>query len=568
MKIDLIKGAEALASISQGQLNGDEALRLLIQAGKADDVYSEIPGTQYADNVAQEIEDAYGISESEFRKDVVKAPTGEDDYRRFLRVEDQEIDRAVEIARDQRNKLLVEQLLAKKVRPEEGAVDFDPDYNTDLKGGFAPTSQSYVPGQTDRQRQLAAQLIAAEEARRNPYMEKVNDIRAKVRFEQALRANAIGERTGEIAEVILPGANAQYGQYRPEAVKVTIPEALLAASGSGESTTYVDKYTGEPLAQPYIVQDAPKFSLVDDFIDRKTGEISPRSFSPQVNIGVALDRLNDAAEKVKGDKLKKRITDKEIFKEYAQYLVNEARKGNVRLRTYDENANKPVNYRGDLKKIQIEDILTTLKLGPQEQKELGYALGQIAKAEGTYRPVPKGINADYVDEAAGKAGNRRLELQRLDSKDKAPSGFRIPAKMRDQFPEADSSAVGGVKARLAGIGQGAQQALLPGDNKRARFNNTGETDPEKIRDYLEGLARSRNSTTSQEGNIKIAQDVARRAAEANTARAERMDAIIRSLPPNALKENIDGVVVRGKGKMNEPPRYLFSQERQDRYRRL
>ena len=140
--------------------------------------------------------------------------------------------------------------------------------------------------------------------------------------------------------------------------------------------------------------------------------------------------------------------------------------------------------------------------------------------------------------------------------------------MRDQFPEADSSAVGGVKARLAGIGQGAQQALLPGDNKRARFNNTGETDPGKIRDYLEELARSRNTTTPQERNIKIAQDVAKRAAEANTARAERMDAIIRSLPPNALKENIDGVVVRGKGKMNKPPRYLFSQERQDRYRRL
>lgn len=586
-KIDLLRAAQRLAAVSKGKISADNALKelirtglgddvpayrdgalkLLTQAGKADDLYNEIPGTQFSDNVAQEIADTYGQSENEFRT-YMNADTGEDDYRRFLRVEDEELNRAVEVARDQRNKILAEQLLAKKVRPEEGRQNFDKDYNTNIDESFASTSQAYVPEEKSRQRELAAKLIAAEEARRNPYMEKVNDIRAKVRYEQALRANAVGERTGEIAEVILPGVTSQYGQYRPEAVKVTIPQALLAASGSGEDTTYVDKYTGEPLAQPYTVQDAPKYSLVDDFIDRMTGEIGPRSFSPQVNIGVALDRLNDAAEKIKGDKLKKRITDKELFKEYAQYLVNEARRGNVTLRTYSENAGKPVNYRGDLRKIQIEDILTTLNLGPQEQKELGYALGQIAKAENTYRPVPKGINEDYVDEAAGIAGNRRLELQRLDSKDKAPAGFRIPTKMRDQFPEADSAAKGGVKARLAGIGQGAQQALLPGDNKRARFNNTGETDPGKIREYLEELARSRNSTTSQEGNIKIAQDVARRAAEANTARAERMDAIIRSLPPNALKENIDGVVVRGKGKMNKPPRYLFSPERQDRYRRL
>ena len=586
-KIDLLRAAQRLAAVSKGKISADNALqelirtglgddvpayrdgglKLLTQAGKGDDLYNEIPGTKFADNVAQEIADTYGQSENEFRT-YMNAETGEDDYRRFLRVEDEELERAVEVARDQRNKILAEQLLAKKVRPEEGGQSFDTDYNTNIDGGFAPTSQSYVPKEKSRQRELAAELIAAEEARRDPYKEKINDIRAQIRYEQALRANAVGERTGEIAEVNLPGAVSQYGQYRPEAVQVRIPDALLAASGSGEPTTYVDKYTGAPLAQPYTVQDAPKYSRVDDFVDRMTNEIAPRSFSPQVNIGTALGRLNDAAEKLKGSKLATKITDKELFKAYAQYLVKQAREGNVKLQTYDTNTNQRVGYRGAMKDLQIEDILTTLSFGPQEMQELGYAFKQIDKAEGSYRPVPKGINDDYIDEASGRSGNRRLELQRLNSKDKAPPGFRIPTKMRDQFPETESGGKGGVVARLKGIGQGAQQALLPGDSKRARFNATGETDPGKIRIALEELARSRNSNKNQEGNIKIAQDVARRAAEANTARAEKMDAIIRSLPPNALKENIDGVVVRGKGKMTKPPKYIFSTERPDRYRRF
>ena len=586
MDIDLIKGAQALASISQGQLNGDEALKLLIQAGKADDVYSEIPGTQYADNVEAEMMASFGANQDELQSDGGLDLGG---YERQIKKEQSDLIDDIIAAKRQKDYGQVERLrmerdrlalrgaelpaaasagrlapksvMAEALRAlEQGAGIYGYDAfpgAADVAGRLEETLQD---GKISKEaaESLASELVRRDAERFQSFYKNVNNVKAQIRYEQALRNG----------EIVLPDVFSQPNtMVRPVSEILVDQPALLRASSAVPygpidlkdiKWQNINPVTGADLSTPPVQEPVMPKRQVAEFVNRAFNSLDPNQSSPQVSINEVLGKVNTGIANLGGSSRVENARDlTEFAKRFVGWAKNEESKtGKSPIVSWRDGGTNPKPI--PVSKATIDDVLTTIGIGAADQKRLGYALGQIALAGNDRTAMPK----DFMyDSGAGNKYDQKIEYQRIIGDNRGAPGTRgVPGSTPPvrtysvRGKQAEGPAVFDPQSRtykamprtqLSKLIEGPQAILAADsglDRTKPSYNKFGVTDsPRELRELIVGQAAERAAKTGRDvdlGRAMLNADkaiaVTRRARRDNAARKEQNRTLMRFGPYNRL----------------------------------
>lgn len=500
--IDLQAGAQALADMSNGQLSAQEALSQLIRVGISDE-FGELSGLTPVDSSdiskradasrvlrERELTDLIG-SEDEFREPYVldEMRRNNDDYQYALDQEVAEINELIEVAKERGNrdqakklrKFKIDRVQAKDEEQAYAAAAGNPtpkaalqDALGRLQMGTGMFGYDAFPGSADvagrleealdpgRAGKQAEKALSGELARRDakrfqPFWKNVNDVKAIIRYEQALRNG----------DIVMPDAFNQPNQLvRPFVSIVPDQEQLMRSTGRiPYGPIELDKYgltkdltwqnviprAGKNVAPPAQYGPAlperphdhqPHAQLIFDALTN-----TPVDKKIDVSVSAALNQLNSGVEGIKnkynipgGSNIQTPQDLRKFARGFYKWAMNQEK---------TTRKTPIVGYRDSERKIPIPvkeatltDILATAGLGRADQQRLGLALSQVALSGGTYGPrvamrpasVPddprrqvtrnqSDIGFEY-DEDGGTKG-RRIQYQYLDKQDnKAAPGTR------------------------------------------------------------------------------------------------------------------------------------------------
>ena len=581
-KIDLLRGAQRLAAMSEGRISADAALKALIREGLSE----EIPGAGYRSDAEAEMMASFGANQDDLQSD-----GGLDlgDYERLITQEQSNINDDIIAAKRQKDYGQVERLRMEKDRLALREAELPTavaagrlapksamaDALRSLNEGISTYGDDAFPGATDVVKTLkknlqdgkiskeSAELIARELVRRDaqrfqPFYKNVNDVKAQIRYEQALRNG----------EIITPDVFSKPdNMVRPVSEIFVDQPALLRASSavpygpispSEISWQNIDPVTGADLSTPPVQGPAMPKRQVSEFINRAFDSLDPNKSSPQVSINELLGKVNAGIAGLGGVSNVENAKDlTEFAKKFVGWAKSEESKtGKSPIVSWRDGGTKPKPI--PVNKATIDDVLTTIGIGAADQKRLGYALGQVALAGNNKIAMPKDI---MYDSGAGNKYDQKIEYQRIIGDNRGAPGTRgVPGSTPPvgiysvKGKQAEGPAVfdpqsGTYKpmrrTKLSKLIEGPQAILAEDsglDRTKPSYNKFGVTDsPRELRELILGQAAERAAKTGREvdlgramSNADKAISVTRRARRDNAARKEKNRALMRFGPYNRL----------------------------------
>ena len=236
--------------------------------------------------------------------------------------------------------------------------------------------------------------------------------------------------------------------------------------------------------------------------------------------------------------------------------------------TWSDKSNKPVPISAS--EATIADVLTTLKLRPAQQQQLGVALGTMAQAPASARMDSYMDNTGQVYTPSApvefgemKFGPGEITANTAEASGRAPVGDRRVPGSADWMPK------GNLAPAIRRLGQGPafigaaldaegniERDAGPGYLNRYKSSATAGLHGQDIANKLFAMAQERADRQGTEvdvgrerSNIVKGMLTDIRAERANTERARKMDAVISSLPPGMRKEDIGNRAVYMPGQM-------------------
>lgn len=501
--VDLQAGAQALADMSNGKLSTQEALSQLIRVGISDE-FGELSGLTPVDSSdiskradasrvlrERELTDIIG-SEDEFREPYVldEMRRNNDDYQYALAQEVAEINELIEVAKERGNtdqakqlrKFKIDRVQAKDEEKAYAAAAGNPTPKSALQDalgrlqmGTGMFGYDAFPGSADvagrleealdtgqegkkAEKALAGELVRRDAKRFQPFWKNVNDVKAIIRYEQALRNG----------DIVMPDAfNQPDKMVRPFVSIIPDQEQLMRSTGripygpierdqygltkdltwqnviprAGKNIAPPAQYGPALPERPHAHQ--PHAQLIFDALTN----VSPEE-KIDVSVSEALNQLNSGIDQNIRRKYKipgsSNIQTPQDLRKFAQGLykwaIGRDKKGE--RSPFQGYRDGPDRISIPVRDVTLPDMLTTAGLSRADQNRLGLALSQVALSGGTYGPrvamrpasVPDDpkrqvtrnqddIGFEY-DEDGGTKG-RRIQYQYLEKQDnKAAPGTR------------------------------------------------------------------------------------------------------------------------------------------------
>jgi hypothetical protein len=502
--IDLQAGAEALADMSDGKMSAPEALSMLIRTGLSDE-YGELAGLTPADTSDmadsavpakylrdKELTDLIG-SEDEFREPYIQDEyrRNNDDYQYALSREINEINNLIEQEEAKGNREKATQLRKVKrqraaARPEEEAFAGDnlrmspkkPLEEALLRLQMGTNKYGYhvFPGSADvagrleevvyprvalkAQKDAARRLEERDSKNYQPFWRNVNDVRAIIRYEQALRNG----------DIVAPDLfNQPNKATRPYVVNIPDQEQLMRSTGNipygplelneyglTKNLTWqnVIPRAGRNVAPPASYGPVlparphqPYAQLIFDALQNQ-----PPEEKIDVSVSGTLNQLNSGIDnkirrkyKLAGESNIQNPADLKNFAEgFLKWAKQYEQKNNKSpISGWRNGSNTPIS----VDNATLADVLSTAGLGRQDQNRLGLALSQVALSGGVYGPQvamkPASIPSDprrqitrtqddigFEFDLDGGTKGRNIEYKRIQGDNRAAPGTRgIPASV-------------------------------------------------------------------------------------------------------------------------------------------
>ena len=581
-KIDLLRGAQRLAAMSEGRISADAALRALIKEGLSE----EIPGAGYRSDVEAEMMASFGANQDDLQSDGGLDLGG---YERQIQQEQSDLTDDIVAAKRQRDYNQVRRLQLEKdrlaLRAEElpaaasagrsapksviadalSAVDQGSGiYGYDAFPGAADVAgrleETLQDGKISKEaaESLASELVRRDAQRFQSFYKNVNNVKAQIRYEQALRNG----------EIVTPDVFSQPNtMVRPVSEIFVDQPALLRASSevpygpinpAAISWQNIDPVTGADLSAPPVQGPVMPKRQVSAFVNRAFDSLDPNQSSPQVSINEVLGKVNAGIADLGGVSKVENARDlTEFAKRFVGWAKNEESKtGKSPIVSWRDGGTNPKPI--TVSKATIDDVLTTIGVGAADQKRLGYALGQIALAGNDRTAMPE----DFMyDSGAGNKYDQKIEYQRVIGDNRGVPGTRgVPGSTPPvrtysvRGRQAEGPAVFDPQSRtyramprtqLSKLIEGPQAILAADsglDRTKPSYNKFGVTDsPRELRELIVGQAAERAAKTGRDvdlgramSNADKAIAVTRRARSDNAERKEKNRALMRFGPYNRL----------------------------------
>ena len=581
-KIDLLRGAQRLAAMSEGRVSADVALKALIREGLSE----EIPGTGYRSDLEAEEMASFGSNQDDLQSDGGLDLGG---YERQIRQEQSDLTDDIVAADRQRDfnqvrRLLLEQdrlalraeelpaaASAGRLAPKSAMADALRKINegTSIYGDAAFPGAADVAGRLKETLQdgkiskeaaesLASELVRRDAQRFQSFYKNVNNVKAQIRYEQALRNG----------EIVTPDVFSQPNtMVRPVSEIFVDQPALLRASSAvpygpinpaAISWQNIDPVTGADLSAPPVQGPVMPKRQVSEFVNRAFDSLDPNKSSPQVSINEVLGKVNAGIADLGGVSKVENASD---LTEFAKRFVGwakteESKTGKSPIVSWRDGGTNPKPI--PVSKATIDDVLTTIGIGAADQKRLGYALGQIALAGNDKTAMPK----DFMyDSGASNPYEQKIEYQRIIGDNRAAPGTRgVPGSTppvrtySSRGKRAEGPAVFDPQSRtykamprtqLSKLIEGPQAILAADsglDRTKPSYNKFGVTDsPRELRELIVGQAAERAAKTGRDvdlgramSNADKAIAVTRRARRDNATRKENNRTLMRFGPYNRL----------------------------------
>ena len=575
-KINLLRGAQRLAAMSEGRISADAALKALIREGLSE----EIPGAGYRSDIEAEEMASFGANQDDFQSDRGR---DFDQYQRQLDEEVTELDDAIADAKRTKNykrALMLEGLQADRAiideerGPAASAGRLAPksvianalravDQGAGIYGYDAFPGAADVAGRLEETLQdgkiskeaadsLASELVRRDAQRFQSFYRNVNNVKAQIRYEQALRNG----------EIVTPDVFSQ-----PNTVVRPVSQTLLRASSevpygpidpAAVSWQNIDPVTGADLSAPPVQGPVMPKRQVSEFVNRAFDSLDPNKSSPQVSINEVLGKVNAGISDLGGVSKVENARDlTEFAKRFVGWAKNEESKtGKSPIVSWRDGGTNPKPI--PVSKATIDDVLTTIGIGAADHKRLGYALGQIALAGNDKTAMPE----DFMyDSGAGNKYDQKIEYQRIVGDNRGAPGTRgVPGSTPPvrtysvRGKQAEGPAVFNPQSRtyramprtqLSKLIEGPQAILAADsglDRTKPSYNKFGVTDsPRELRELIVGQAVERAAKTGKDvdlgramSNADKAIAVTRRARRDNAERKEKNRALMRFGPYNRL----------------------------------
>lgn len=581
-KIDLLRGAQRLAAMSEGRISADAALRALIKEGLSE----EIPGAGYRSDVEAEMMASFGANQDDLQSDGGLDLGG---YERQIQQEQSDLTDDIVAAKRQRDFNQVRRLQLEKdrlaLRAEElpaaasagrsapksviadalSAVDQGSGiYGYDAFPGAADVAgrleETLQDGKISKEaaESLASELVRRDAQRFQSFYKNVNNVKAQIRYEQALRNG----------EIVTPDVFSQPNtMVRPVSEIFVDQPALLRASSevpygpinpAAISWQNIDPVTGADLSAPPVQGPVMPKRQVSAFVNRAFDSLDPNQSSPQVSINEVLGKVNAGIADLGGVSKVENARDlTEFAKRFVGWAKNEESKtGKSPIVSWRDGGKNPKPI--TVSKATIDDVLTTIGVGAADQKRLGYALGQIALAGNDRTAMPE----DFMyDSGASNPYEQKIEYQRIIGDNRGVPGTRgVPGSTPPvrtysvRGRQAEGPAVFDPQSRtyramprtqLSKLIEGPQAILAADsglDRTKPSYNKFGVTDsPRELRELIVGQAAERAAKTGRDvdlgramSNADKAIAVTRRARSDNAERKEKNRALMRFGPYNRL----------------------------------
>ena len=575
-KIDLLRGAQRLAAMSEGRISADVALKALIREGLSE----EIPGTGYRSDLEAEEMASFGSNQDDLQSDGGLDLGG---YERQIQQEQSDLTDDIVAAKRQRDYNQVRRLQLEKdrlaLRAEElpaaasagrsapKSVIADALRAVEQGGGIygyhAFPGAADVAGRLEETLQdgkiskeaaesLASELVRRDAQRFQSFWKNVNNVKAQIRYEQALRNG----------EIITPDVFSQ-----PNKMVRPVGQTLLRASSevpygpidpAAVTWQNIDPVTGADLSAPPVQGPVMPKRQVSEFVNRAFDSLDPNKSSPQVSINEVLGKVNAGIADLGGVS---KVENARDLTEFAKRFVGwakteESKTGKSPIVSWREGGTNPKPI--PVSKATIDDVLTTIGIGAADQKRLGYALGQIALAGNDRTAMPK----DFMyDSGASNPYEQKIEYQRIIGDNRAAPGTRgVPGSTppvriyTSRGKRVEGPAVFDPQSRtyramprtqLSKLIEGPQAILAADsglDRTKPSYNKFGVTDsPRELRELIVGQAAERAAKTGRDvdlgramSNADKAIAVTRRARRDNATRKENNRTLMRFGPYNRL----------------------------------
>ena len=581
-KIDLLRGAQRLAAMSEGRISADAALKALIREGLSE----EIPGAGYRSDVEEEMKASFGANQDDFQSDrgrdfdeyqrqLDEEVTKLDDaiadakrtknYKRALKLEGLQADRAI---RDEERgpaasagRLAPKSVIADALRAvDQGAGIYGYDAFPGAEDVAGRLKETLQDGKISKEaaESLASELVRRDSQRFQSFYKNVNNVKAQIRYEQALRNG----------EIVMPDVFSQPNtMVRPVSEIFVDQPALLRASSAvpygpidpaAVSWQNIDPVTGADLSAPPVQGPVMPKRQVSEFVNRAFDSLEPNKSSPQVSINEVLGKVNAGIADLGGVSKVENARDlTEFAKRFVGWAKNEESKtGKSPIVSWRDGGTNPKPI--PVSKATIDDVLTTIGIGAADQKRLGYALGQIALAGNDKTAMPE----DFMyDSGAGNKYDQKIEYQRIIGDNRGVPGTRgVPGSTPPvrtysvRGKQVEGPAVFNPQSRtyramprtqLSKLIEGPQAILAADsglDRTKPSYNKFGVTDsPRELRELIVGQAVERAAKTGKDvdlgramSNADKAIAVTRRARRDNAARKEKNRSLMRFGPYNRL----------------------------------
>lgn len=575
-KIDLLRGAQRLAAMSEGRVSADVALKALIREGLSE----EIPGTGYRSDLEAEEMASFGSNQDDLQSDGGLDLGG---YERQIKQEQSDLTDDIVAAKRQRDYNQVRRLQLEKdrlgLRAEElpaaasagrsapksviadalRAVDQGAGiYGYDAFPGAADVAgrleETLQDGKISKEaaESLASELVRRDAQRFQSFYKAVNNVKAQIRYEQALRNG----------EILTPDVFSQ-----PNKMVRPAGQTLLRASSevpygpidpAAISWQNIDPVTGADLSAPPVQGPVMPKRQVSEFVNRAFDSLDPNKSSPQVSINEVLGKVNAGIADLGGVS---KVENARDLTEFAKRFVGwakteESKTGKSPIVSWRDGGTNPKPI--PVSKATIDDVLTTIGIGAADQKRLGYALGQIALAGNDRTAMPK----DFMyDSGASNPYEQKIEYQRIIGDNRAAPGIRgVPGSTppvriySSRGKRVEGPAVFDPQSRtyramprtqLSKLIEGPQAILAADsglDRTKPSYNKFGVTDsPRELRELIVGQAAERAAKTGRDvdlgramSNADKAIEVTRRARRDNATRKENNRTLMRFGPYNRL----------------------------------
>ena len=464
-KIDLLRGAQRLAAMSEGRISADQALKLLIKEGLQSDVGgiddlrtvdTPVVGNNKKLNsqllADMELAEVIGPSEDVFREEVGYDAKGRDEYdpESYRKDYSQKYKRYIGLdgRYDPTAPIFVED---DRLRPGESIgnkLRVAPDLADSTLSAKAIADSIRSPG---------LELVAIERAKRNTPGE------AHRRYRNYMAAR---QEAAELLGDNLTG--------RPRMMEVPAREQFPLATAAD-----LGIYKATEPAEPFAV--TPR--SIAEFVKNSTTNLDGES--PTVASGDilrefrerALERLTPAERA----KMPMRINSQRDLA-----ILEQAVRRQDMIKKIEYDVYKDGKFKGKVPAAQasLAELASALGFKGLQADQLGYALGQMAASNQPARSA-KEINAIPMAARLGEEDNMAYA-----NPDRIARGVRgVPGSAQD-YPER-----GSLKSRLAQL----DESIAPGVSKQLIGLNREDFDPRKDIRGTEGMIYNNTGQTTPEG---------------------------------------------------------------------